>query len=586
VNTETPDRFFDLAMTKIAGQSSDAELSELEKLMAQEPGLKEEYEQLAQESRLLDELIPMAKATQATEGEFPEWARPNLQLEVQKIFKPDEEKETAQSLFWSKFFYFGGGLALAVFVGMLVLNEPKEDNLPLKYSLGVPRAPMMPQAPIDGVDISVPPMPIGISVPPMPTTEPPDHLLATTVPPNSEQKRIWCQLCQNINIEIAVLDESGKFDVEEEKEPQRFFTLSGLELKSFSDRKIFMDQWLNPRLKNAKGTSASIYYDVTSDELKVIGKINQITFEKSFQVNDFLVRDNPPVDLSGTVGLYLEDLAQNEARYHQFYLWEFKTGDWVLSSPAIGPDGTVYVGSYDKKLYAINGKSGVKIWEFETGSYVTSSPAIGSDGTVYVGSDDNKLYAINGKSGVKLWEFETGGYVRSSPAIGSDGTVYVGSDDNKLYAINPKSGVKLWEFETGGYVYSSPAIGSDGTVYVGSYDKKLYAINGKSGVKLWEFETGDHVSSSPAIGSDGTVYVGSEDKKLYAINGKSGDKLWEFKTGGLVYSSPAIGSDGTVYVGSWDKKLYAIKTDSKGLAKSPWPMRGQNAQHTGRAPAK
>ena len=60
------------------------------------------------------------------------------------------------------------------------------------------------------------------------------------------------------------------------------------------------------------------------------------------------------------------------------------------SSPAIGSDGTVYVGSYDKKLYAINGKSGVKLWEFETGGAVDSSPAIGSDGTVYVGSNDNK----------------------------------------------------------------------------------------------------------------------------------------------------------------------------------------------------
>ena len=28
----------------------------------------------------------------------------------------------------------------------------------------------------------------------------------------------------------------------------------------------------------------------------------------------------------------------------------------------------------------------VKLWEFETGGYVLSSPAIGSDGTVYVGS--------------------------------------------------------------------------------------------------------------------------------------------------------------------------------------------------------
>ena len=67
---------------------------------------------------------------------------------------------------------------------------------------------------------------------------------------------------------------------------------------------------------------------------------------------------------------------------------------------------------------------------------------------------------------------------------------------------------------------------------------------------------------------------------------KPGTVLWEFETGDTVGSSPAIGSDGTVYVGSVDKKLYAIKTDSKGLAKSPWPMRGQNARHTGRVMTK
>ena len=310
-------------------------------------------------------------------------------------------------------------------------------------------------------------------------------------------------------------------------------------------------------------------------------------------------------------------------------LWEFETGGSVSSSPAIGSDGTVYIGSNDRKLYAVNGKSGVKLWEFETGGYVQSSPAIGPDGTVYVGALDKKLYAINGKTGDKLWEFETGSLVRSSPAIGTGGTVYIGSNDKKLYALNGKSGDKLWEFVTGGVVESSLAIGSDGTVYVGSIDNKLYALSGKTGAKLWEFKTGSVVGSSPAIGADGTVYVGSDklyaingktgdklwefetggyvspgmastrsairhwcystvyvgswDKKLYALSGKTGDKLWEFETGGVVRSSPAIGTDGTLYVGSSDKKLYAFRTDSKGLAKSPWPMRGQNAQHTGRA---
>ena len=108
----------------------------------------------------------------------------------------------------------------------------------------------------------------------------------------------------------------------------------------------------------------------------------------------------------------------------------------------------------------------------------------------------------------------------------------------------------------------------------------------KVGAPIWEFETGGYVDSSPAIGSDGTVYVGSVKGNLYAINGKSGVKLWEFETESGVRSSPAIGSDGTVYVGSKDKKLYAIITESKGPAKSPWPMFGQNAQRTSRASKK
>ncbi len=37
--------------------------------------------------------------------------------------------------------------------------------------------------------------------------------------------------------------------------------------------------------------------------------------------------------------------------------WSFSTSDEVYSCPAIGGDGTIYVGSYDDKLYVI----GVKV---------------------------------------------------------------------------------------------------------------------------------------------------------------------------------------------------------------------------------
>jgi outer membrane protein assembly factor BamB len=105
----------------------------------------------------------------------------------------------------------------------------------------------------------------------------------------------------------------------------------------------------------------------------------------------------------------------------------------------------------------------------------SGSPAIGADGTVYIGSLDSKLYALNA-DGTFRWSYTTGNQVYGSPAIGADGTIYIGSYDNNLYALNPDGTLK-WSYTTGGHILGSAAIGSDGTVYIGSYDNKLYALN-------------------------------------------------------------------------------------------------------------
>ena len=233
--------------------------------------------------------------------------------------------------------------------------------------------------------------------------------------------------------------------------------------------------------------------------------------------------------------------------------WVFATGDLVFSSPAIGADGTIYVGSFDNNVYAIN-PDGTQKWAFATGFLVRSSPAIGADGTIYVGSFDDNLYAIN-PDGTQKWSFDTGWYIYFSAAIGADGTVYVGSDGGILYAINA-DGTEKWSFATGNSIYSAPVFGTDGTIYVGSRDYNLYAIN-PDGTEKWCFATGNNVESSPAIGADGTVYLGAQDNKVYAIN-PDGSQKWTFTIGGWVYSSPAIGADGTVYLGSDDGTLYAI----------------------------
>lgn len=166
------------------------------------------------------------------------------------------------------------------------------------------------------------------------------------------------------------------------------------------------------------------------------------------------------------------------------------------------------------------------------------------DGTIYVGSNDNNLYAIN-PNGTQKWAFPTGGSVFSNPAIGSDGTIYVGSRDNNLYAVNP-DGTQKWAFPTWSDVTSSPAIGSDGTIYIGSDDSNLRAIN-PNGTQKWAFPTGGHVNSSPAVGSDGTIYVGSDNGSLYAINGSSGglaNTPWPMFHHDLKHTGRAIPSSG------------------------------------------
>ena len=192
--------------------------------------------------------------------------------------------------------------------------------------------------------------------------------------------------------------------------------------------------------------------------------------------------------------------------------WAFSTGSWVDSSPALGMDGTVYVGSFDSNLYAIN-PDGAMEWAFPTGASIWSSPAIGTDGTLYVGSSDFGLYAINPEGGLK-WSLLSDGPVLSSPAIGKNGTLYIGSDDRNLYAISPEGTMK-WFFATGGLVQSSPTIGEDGTVYVGSDDGNLYAINGSSGGLLsdspWPMFHHDlkHTGhSSSEDGSDDSSQIG------------------------------------------------------------------------------
>ena len=99
-------------------------------------------------------------------------------------------------------------------------------------------------------------------------------------------------------------------------------------------------------------------------------------------------------------------------------------------------DGVVYIGigSYDKKLHAVDAATGEAKWTYATGGKVRSSPAV-ADGVVFVGSFDAKLHAVDAATGEAKWMYATSGKVMSSPAV-ADGVAFVGSDDKKLHAVS------------------------------------------------------------------------------------------------------------------------------------------------------
>lgn len=286
--------------------------------------------------------------------------------------------------------------------------------------------------------------------------------------------------------------------------------------------------------------------------------------------------------------------------------WKFKSKGRVNSSPAVAA-GVVYFESYDSNFYAVDAATGKEKWKFQTGGerryaathlhgaepaaqvvpdpfdfYLSSS--VVADGTVYFGSGDSNVYALDAASGALRWKFHTGDVVHASPAF-SDGTVFVGSWDSYFYAIDAARGKQKWRFKTGEDPDIHNQIGiqgsaliSGGIVYFGCRDSKLYALDAKSGAKKWEFNNkGSWVIGSPAV-KDGRLYFTTSDSGMfYALDAGSGTPIYSLKFIWPMFSSPSIAGN-TLYIGSHEGKLIAIDLASQ---KPAWIFQTDGSKENG-----
>jgi len=281
--------------------------------------------------------------------------------------------------------------------------------------------------------------------------------------------------------------------------------------------------------------------------------------------------------------------------------WKFKTEGKIFSSP-ISQNNTVYIGSEDGFLYAVDEKTGKENWRFKTNGAIHSSPSI-SGNTIYFGSFDGFYYAVNSQTGKEIWKFKTGGehwlgeigmwgfkpanqymedlwsFYLSSPVVyqnGKTALVLFGSSDGNVYAVDTKNGNLIWKFKTDGPVHGTPVIDKN-KIYIGGWDAVLHALNVETGKEIWHFALGTQtgfkgIQSSVAV-SDGKVLFGARDPHFFALDSETGKLIWKYDAENSWILSSAVVKDNTVYVGTSDtyallaldlktgKEKYRLKTN-------------------------
>jgi eukaryotic-like serine/threonine-protein kinase len=249
--------------------------------------------------------------------------------------------------------------------------------------------------------------------------------------------------------------------------------------------------------------------------------------------------------------------------------WTFKTGNAIESAPAV-VNGTVYVASLDKHLYAVELATGKQKWKVKLGA-MRASPSVKGD-RVYVGNLDGMFYCLKTADGSKVWEFETGGEITSGCNFHGD-NVLIGSHDATLYCIGP-DGKKLWEVKTEGPVNGSPSVIGD-TTFVAGCDSVLHILNAKDGKEIASIDLGGQAAATAAIVAD-RAFVGTMANTVVGVDLKKKEKLWAFeapKRQQPFYASAAA-AGGLVIAGSRDSKIYAIDA-LKGEEKWSFTTKGQ-----------
>ena len=255
--------------------------------------------------------------------------------------------------------------------------------------------------------------------------------------------------------------------------------------------------------------------------------------------------------IGGTGGvLNAVDLAKGEVK------WTFPSGGPIFGGVAVAGDA-VFFACDNGFLYKLDRATGKQVWRYDLGDadvprvlphpsvfdwdWQGATPVI-ADGTVYVGSGEGSLHAVDAGSGERRWRFATNGKIRNAAAVDGERVVF-GSADHFVYALDRKTGAERWRHDTRADVNATPLI-DGGRIYIGNRGAGLYALDAASGTEIWRlYFWGSWVESTPVI-AEGVLYIGSSDlRRVSAIDPADGHVRWRSDVRGWSWGTPLVVGD-------------------------------------------
>jgi outer membrane protein assembly factor BamB len=112
--------------------------------------------------------------------------------------------------------------------------------------------------------------------------------------------------------------------------------------------------------------------------------------------------------------------------------------------------GRVFIGGLDGRMYAFGQRTGRLLWTHSMHGSVYSSAALWRR-TVFTGSFNGGLAALDAASGTLRWQFDPAGtHVLGSPTVIA-GLVYFATREGTTYALDARNGKLVWSFPDGEY---------------------------------------------------------------------------------------------------------------------------------------